>query len=176
MFPSSDLQAHASRRRSSMVEHLFCKQAVAGSNPFAGSIPRGFAGRSGHDLPLAASPFLARWCNGSTNDSDSFCLGSTPSRAATAERRQVQFRGPPPRRPNGRRKGRPVIMAPAHFASQPSKFSRTRRDKNRPFHAEFVGQEISLARPTKWVDSQVSMTPISLSALVSAQKNSQQRC
>ena len=27
----------ASRRRSSMVEHLFCKQAVAGSNPIAGS-------------------------------------------------------------------------------------------------------------------------------------------
>jgi hypothetical protein len=27
-----------SRRRSSMVEHLFCKQAVAGSNPIAGSI------------------------------------------------------------------------------------------------------------------------------------------
>ena len=26
------------RRRSSMVEHLFCKQAVAGSNPIAGSI------------------------------------------------------------------------------------------------------------------------------------------
>ena len=25
------------RRRSSMVEHLFCKQAVAGSNPIAGS-------------------------------------------------------------------------------------------------------------------------------------------
>jgi hypothetical protein len=24
-------------RRSSMVEHLFCKQAVAGSNPIAGS-------------------------------------------------------------------------------------------------------------------------------------------
>ena len=27
-------------RRSSMVEHLFCKQAVAGSNPIAGSSPR----------------------------------------------------------------------------------------------------------------------------------------
>jgi hypothetical protein len=25
------------RRRSSTVEHLFCKQAVAGSNPIAGS-------------------------------------------------------------------------------------------------------------------------------------------
>jgi hypothetical protein len=25
----------------------------------------------------------ARWCNGSTNDSDSFCLGSSPSRAAS---------------------------------------------------------------------------------------------
>ncbi len=25
------------RRRSSMAEHLFCKQAVAGSNPIAGS-------------------------------------------------------------------------------------------------------------------------------------------
>ena len=27
-------------RCSSTVEHLFCKQAVAGSNPIAGSIPR----------------------------------------------------------------------------------------------------------------------------------------
>jgi hypothetical protein len=64
------------RRRSSMVEHLFCKQAVAGSNPIAGSI------RSS-DSPLRAfSVFTARWCNGSTNDSDSFCLGSSPSRAA----------------------------------------------------------------------------------------------
>jgi hypothetical protein len=68
-----------SGRRSSMVEHLFCKQAVAGSNPIAGSIP------------LTPDPLLppsklstARWCNGSTNDSDSFCLGSTPSRAARA--------------------------------------------------------------------------------------------
>ena len=28
------------RRRSSTVEHLFCKQAVAGSNPIAGSMLR----------------------------------------------------------------------------------------------------------------------------------------
>jgi hypothetical protein len=64
-------------RRSSTVEHLFCKQAVAGSNPIAGSI-----------LVCTRPLFCeknstARWCNGSTNDSDSFCLGSTPSRAAT---------------------------------------------------------------------------------------------
>ena len=32
------LKRSAFRRRSSMVEHLFCKQAVAGSNPIAGSI------------------------------------------------------------------------------------------------------------------------------------------
>ena len=73
------------RRRSSMVEHLFCKQAVAGSNPIAGSI--------GFNVSAAIAPadssvrcknklFTARLCNGSTNDSDSFCLGSTPSRAA----------------------------------------------------------------------------------------------
>ena len=30
-------QRKSSRRRSSTVEHLFCKQAVAGSNPIAGS-------------------------------------------------------------------------------------------------------------------------------------------
>ena len=54
-----------------MVEHLFCKQAVAGSNPIAGSI-----------FPEVLT---AWWCNGSTNDSDSFCLGSSPSRAATLD-------------------------------------------------------------------------------------------
>ena len=38
-FPvKSWLKRSALRRRSSMVEHLFCKQAVAGSNPIAGSI------------------------------------------------------------------------------------------------------------------------------------------
>jgi hypothetical protein len=55
-----------------MVEHLFCKQAVAGSNPIAGSILRRWQ----------KILHTARWCNGSTNDSDSFCLGSSPSRAA----------------------------------------------------------------------------------------------
>src|SRR5688572_15373900 len=93
-----------SRRRSSMVEHLFCKQAVAGSNPIAGSILRSAARRMAYSRPFAregvdASPWIrkrgipptahsdfARWCNGSTNDSDSFCLGSSPSRAATFSR------------------------------------------------------------------------------------------
>ena len=37
-FPVKTWQAQQQRRRrSSMVEHLFCKQAVAGSNPVAGS-------------------------------------------------------------------------------------------------------------------------------------------
>jgi hypothetical protein len=61
----------AFRRCSSMVEHLFCKQAVAGSNPAAGS-----------SLGARRDIFTARWCNGSTNDSDSFCHGSSPCRAA----------------------------------------------------------------------------------------------
>ena|GEM_PF-5624714 len=67
-----------SRRRSSTVEHLFCKQAVAGSNPIAGSrkLPRSL------DVTLAT----AWWCNGSTADSESVCLGSIPSRAANAGR------------------------------------------------------------------------------------------
>ena len=56
-----------------MVEHVFCKHAVAGSNPIAGST---FANLS-----------TAWWCNGSTNDSDSFCLGSSPSRAANLKGR-----------------------------------------------------------------------------------------
>jgi hypothetical protein len=31
----------------------------------------------------------AEWCNGSTNDSDSFCLGSNPSSAAKREFRPL---------------------------------------------------------------------------------------
>ena len=107
-----------------MVEHLFCKQAVAGSNPIAGSILRsasfgwrailrssnfgwqailcqrratttsgstaaakdalrGLGEGARSSAPRFQRKFLtARWCNGSTNDSDSFCLGSSPSRAA----------------------------------------------------------------------------------------------
>lgn len=62
-----------------MVEHLFCKQAVAGSNPIAGSI-----------FPVSdLSLHFARLCNGSTSDSDSLCLGSTPSRAAMLTKRPV---------------------------------------------------------------------------------------
>lgn len=65
-----------SRRRSSTVEHLFCKQAVAGSNPIAGSsrLPRSLRTTS-----------TAWWCNGSTADSESVCLGSIPSRAAIVD-------------------------------------------------------------------------------------------
>ena len=118
------------RRCSSTVEHLFCKQAVAGSNPIAGSILRSPSfGWHGHVQLVLKCAFLdftskdfifdkllrdfgarrccnpcqhilafmthrplrsctqfstARLCNGSTNDSDSFCLGSTPSRAANS--------------------------------------------------------------------------------------------
>ena len=59
-----------------MAEHLFCKQAVAGSTPVAGS-----------SFPAAERCTFSRfstawWCNGSTADSDSACLGSSPSRAA----------------------------------------------------------------------------------------------
>ena len=71
-----------------MVEHLFCKQAVAGSNPIAGSI---FPSVMREQVrPKRTIFFTARWCNGSTNDSDSFCLGSSPSRAAI--RRAAQAR------------------------------------------------------------------------------------
>lgn len=73
-FPTCPSDPGGSRRRSSTVEHLFCKQAVAGSNPIAGS--------TADPTPRPPSRFPARWCNGSTNDSDSFCLGSSPSRAA----------------------------------------------------------------------------------------------
>ena len=97
------LGAAAPRRRSSVVEHLFCKQAVAGSNPIAGSMLRSarharrdpssqrrhparcrFALGHARTNPAQTHARLitARWCNGSTNDSDSFCLGSSPSRAA----------------------------------------------------------------------------------------------
>ena len=73
-----------SRRRSSTVEHLFCKQAVAGSNPIAGS----------SRLPRSLEMILttAWWCNGSTADSESVCLGSIPSRAANANRATVPDR------------------------------------------------------------------------------------
>ncbi len=67
-------------RRSSMVEHLFCKQAVAGSNPIAGSKQRWFSSSAQRNVRQGL--FTARLCNGSTTDSDSVCLGSTPSRAA----------------------------------------------------------------------------------------------
>lgn len=67
-----------------MVEHLFCKQAVAGSNPIAGSTPpAGATTPAACETPAKKKFITARWCNGSTNDSDSFCLGSTPSRAAS---------------------------------------------------------------------------------------------
>jgi hypothetical protein len=36
-FPVRHGKRRSLSRRSSMVEHLFCKQAVAGSNPIAGS-------------------------------------------------------------------------------------------------------------------------------------------
>ena len=93
-FPSQFLfQCARPCRRSSTVEHLFCKQAVAGSNPVAGSMLRNAkhalrsqrrsrAGAISGPLPPPKTFFPARWCNGSTNDSDSFCLGSNPSRAA----------------------------------------------------------------------------------------------
>ena len=82
-------------RRSSMVEHLFCKQAVAGSNPIAGSIFQPSASRQPDTPgPIKFLPPTARWCNGSTNDSDSFCLGSTPSRAANFSLRTQRMRVP----------------------------------------------------------------------------------
>ena len=100
---SQSILADVSRfcRCSSTVEHLFCKQAVAGSNPVAGSIlPKGWIAEEAERRSRSAAlrsrvrrlslstvqlfAVTARWCNGSTNDSDSFCLGSSPSRAASA--------------------------------------------------------------------------------------------
>ena len=84
-----------------MVEHLFCKQAVAGSNPIAGST-------SSADDGLQI--IFARWCNGSTNDSDSFCLGSTPSGPANCQ----GTGGIDP--PGGRRSRITAVMTDAEFA------------------------------------------------------------
>ena len=55
----------------------------------------GFGAAPRLDLPCEMrapiSISTAWWCNGSTNDSDSFCLGSSPSRAANFKRMFARF-------------------------------------------------------------------------------------
>ena len=54
------VQRSAPRRRSSMVEHLFCKQAVAGSNPIAGSTSPAVSAEQLQLLPLPGGVMVAQ--------------------------------------------------------------------------------------------------------------------